>query len=444
MSAAASATLSVQVRFPEAGILPISMAVNADVCDLARHLEMRPELFLPSTLGLSAPYPQVLKVFLLEVVGTTAQEIPPATLLSCLPQTAITAQAAFGSVPYGLFRTVEPTQVEPAEDARHSNPFTSKSPLFCASFGKEELASMSLTVNFAVMAGRKASVCGISTFLPDSSPHGKNTFTKTLRAPLDPLEAGYSYILPTSLSRPDVQGDPFGYLRTSDFYRRDPFGYAYYLTKRLAEESFPGPPLVKKKRDGYFCFKLNANTNLTAYGLAIVFDNNGASGHHTLIPLNVPSSTQVRERRIDGVQYQFFFNNTANGPETAAREFQLCCFKIAASAGIFDLAEYPPDDPRSDVVRVASLLFDQCSSSGILHEELDLALEELQACKFDLKILSQESAYVLKMAVHRLEECYESSSEIREFCANVLKFEEQPVNDKYNIRECQCDTYLCE
>ena len=425
MSAAASATLLVQVRFPEQ-TRSIQMLVNENVSDLALHLKTTyPHMFLPSTLGLSAPYPQVLKVFLLEVVGTTVREIPPATLLSSLPQTAITAQAAFASVPYALFRTVEPNQVEPAEDAHHPNALTAKSPLFCAAFSAKELPTGTHNVQFSTING-KLSVCGVSTFVLSSevSPHGAILFTQGLRDPIQLTDvSGCSYMTITSanLQAPQVTNDMFGCLHAREFYEATPWG-STWQTGRLTKAEFPLPhSIVKKKRDGYFCFKLAPNTDLTSYGLAVVFDNNGA-GHHSLIPLNVTNQVQVWVQDIRSVPYQVFYTPNVG---TAAREFQLCCFKIIASAGIFDFSAYPPDDPRSDVVRVGSLLFDQTSSLGISHEELDLALEELQACKFEVKRLSHESAGILKAAVNQLEESQESSSEIRELCANVLRVYEQ-------------------
>jgi hypothetical protein len=403
---------------------------------------MRPELFLPSTLGLSAPYPQVLKVFLLEVVGGNAMELPTSRALSSLASLVITAQAAFASVPYALFRTVGPLQVEPSEDATQPSGLTMKSPHYCAAFSVEELPRGSRTTHFRVVKGCGIpSVCGVSTFVlvTEISPHGMGLFTRPLRDPIQPSDVrGTLYIrLPNNnIPMPQLTSDPYGCLHSAEFYHMNPWGRTL-LSGRVAAFSGGG---VVKKRDGYFCFKLGPNTDITCYGMAIVFDNN-SPGHHSFIALNVPSHIVIYEQSIAGIVYQILYNGGAGGVQgSAAALFQLCCFKIVASAGIFDLAEYLPDDPRSDLIHVASLLFDQSSSLGIAHEELDLALEELQACKFDLKILSQESAYVLKKAVHRLEESYESSSEIRELCANVLKFDEQPhadeVNDEYNIREC--------
>jgi hypothetical protein len=418
MSAAASATLSVQVRFPEAGILPISMAVNDTIGDLALHLEtMYPHMFLPSTLGLSAPYPRVLCVFLLQVVGGTAEEIPPATLLSSLPQGGvITAQAAFASVPYAIFRTVQPQQVDPAENALNKS-FTQKAPIYCTAFSPDELDKSSRVVKlgFDNTAMKNPTVCGVSTFALSSemSPHNGQLYTRGLDDPIqsaDPSETRYMLI--SSLDPPASPSDPFESLHSGDFFYSNTEG-VFFTPNSGRLQSLVVNKKVTKKRDGYFCFKLPSNTDLTPYGLAIVYDND-PQGHHTLIPVSVPVHAQLHKHYFNKNCYQYFYNS--NLGRTAAAHFQLCCFKIVASASVLD-DDVDPDDP---LVRVHQLIFEYSSFLSFPEEKIELALEEMRVRKWNPALLSLDTIKVLQDAWQELQEMDVLSMEDKIVCEKAV------------------------
>jgi hypothetical protein len=419
MSAGASATLTVQVRFPEAGILPISMAVNDTIGDLALHLEtMYPHMFLPSTLGLSAPYPRVLCVFLLQVVGGTAEEIPPATLLSSLPQGGvITAQAAFASVPYTIFRTVQPQQVDPAVDALNPSSFTQKAPIYCASFSPDELdpsSSSLVKLGLDNTAMKNPTVCGVSMFqMQEASPHNGLHYNAKLRQSItssDPDETRYAAL--SSLHPAGVAADPYGCLHSKDFFLPSSVG-ASLIPKSGRLATFRVSKTQTKKRDGFFCFKLPSHTDLTAYGLAIVYDNS-PQNHHSLIPWNVPANITLESHYIADTLYQFFYDS--NLGRTAAAHFQLCCFKIVASASVLD-DDVDPDDP---LVRVHQLIFEYSSFLSFPEEKIELVLEEMRVRKWNPALLSLDTIKVLQDAWQELQEMDVISMEDKMVCEKAV------------------------
>lgn len=206
----------------------------------------------------------------------------------------------FTITPCPLYRTIRPNQIHPVVRTIHEdNPWSKMSPLYCGAF---RLASSQITdgspFHFSDPADcPKMGVRGMS--LKSEVPRKERA---ELTDPVDGEEdVGWTKLSNISVLRDEITPSDFGKLNTPTLLDRDDASNGEMDVNIAATSQSKGPSTevnnTPLKTRFFFAYELPVNTNLEAFGMAVVYDNADPDypGQFTLIPWKHPMKELRKE-----------------------------------------------------------------------------------------------------------------------------------------------------
>lgn len=313
----------------------------------------------------------------------------------------------YTSTPCSLYRTIQTNRIHPVVRSVHdTNSWSKMSPIYCGSFNKEsDLLEPPFLFNVDSMEVRGMS---LKSKLP---PRNRESVT-------DPVQAteneGWSMFHDNSALGDEVGlTSDFGKLHTSTLIDGSPFHTALHINVVRAKTG--NDKSTRRKRMIFFAYEMPAGTDLSNFGMAVVFDNadKDYEGHFSLIPWGgSPQKLNSDELQLGMTPLELQLPNCDSSCSVyfdltivnhryrafpfVAAQFQFHSVWMVASAEA--IADLDGDDDTAKLSRGVAVFYDDLEG---LHQPEDMLplLSKLISMNFDIRQMSSDDVRCLYHAL---------------------------------------------